>query len=66
VLQPLPHSPELEPSDLSSFGPFNKVFAAGVINRLHALDLDIFTKGFDALVAHWDKCLISSRQYVEK
>jgi hypothetical protein len=38
-------------------GPLSKPFAARVINRLHALDADIFTKISEAAVSCMDKCL---------
>jgi hypothetical protein len=48
------------------FGHLRKSFAAGVINWLHVLDVGFFTKGFDALVSVWDRCLSRGSQYVEK
>lgn len=32
-------------------------FAVRVIIWLHTLDVDFFSKRYDALVSHWDKCL---------
>jgi len=64
VLQYLPHSPDLVPSDFSFFRPLS--FAAGVINLLHPLDVDFFAEGIVALVAHWNRFLSRDSQYVEK
>jgi len=38
-------------------GPLMKSFCMGVISCLCEFDADSFTKTFDALVSHWDKCL---------
>ena len=48
---------------LQFFGPLN--FAAGVINLLHALDVDFFIEGIVALVAHWNRFLSRGSQYVK-
>jgi hypothetical protein len=66
ALQCLLHSPDLVPADFRFFGPLNKSFAAGEVNFLHALDVDFFAEGFDALVAHWNRFLSRGSQYVEK
>jgi hypothetical protein len=44
----------------------SKSYAVVVINWFHVLDVGSFTKGFDALVSEWDRCLSSCGQYVEK
>jgi hypothetical protein len=40
-------------------------FIVAVMNWLQALDHDFFVKGFNALVACWDKCHNRGGDYVE-
>jgi hypothetical protein len=40
-----------------------KSFGVGAISCLCEFDADSFTKSFDALVSHWDKCLSRGNQY---
>jgi hypothetical protein len=46
--------------------PLSKPSAARVINWLHALDADFFTKSFDTVVSYTDKCLNRGNDYTEK
>jgi hypothetical protein len=50
----------------SIFRAFQKCLAAEVVSRLHALGVDLFTEGFQALDSHWDKCLSRSGDHVER
>jgi hypothetical protein len=47
-------------------GPLGKPSAARVINWLHALDADFFTKSFDTVVSCRNKCLNRGNDYTEK
>jgi hypothetical protein len=76
VLDHLPYSPDLAPSDFHLFGLLKKHLGGrrfttdevqqAVTSWLQALDTDFFYAGRDALVYQWDKCLGKYGDYVEK
>jgi histone-lysine N-methyltransferase SETMAR len=75
VLDHLPYSPDLAPSDFHLFGPLKKHLSGrrfatdGEVQSmscLQAVDTDFFYAGTDALVYRWDKCFGKYGDYVEK
>jgi histone-lysine N-methyltransferase SETMAR len=68
ILDHLPYSPDLTPSDFHLFGLLKTTLVAKVslmVKRLKQQSKDFYAADFDALGKRWDKC-ITVGGYVEK